>query len=702
MLKRIIMENMKGTTAIQELTGRDIILGRNGAGKTTRMQSLGLAMNGYVPGKGKTAADTFKMASDDTMVVGLETDSFEMSRTYKRSSKLKKDGQMEVKISQALFISPSKGETTNAQKEQRIREELGDFPVMMDFGAFIAMTDSQKRDFIYSLSGSQTVWDKDRIAEELRIGACVDSTINEKFATVCEANIAETMAQYKDGIDVQAGLLAMSEYAKDKLKYWKKEKSNSDGAARKLTELKNKGQETDRDLAENEQKLKELEYRKDKITKDIAEATAQNNIHESKVRELEKIQNEIKALSEVPNAERISELEHDIERLEKIIGTSDEKVFDNKEKELIDRTAEIRSKKEGVAQEIQAMTNIVATINAEIKSNTDLLKRIESMNGCCAFSPNLPCNQDFSDFIQKTNDILDDAYDAQDEAEENLKTAKERMKTLEEVEAEIERLKRELHADLKNYRKAVDEARQELTERKTELASINTREPELATKKELKAVIEAEIEKNPLVELTAMNEEKTLVSGQIEALRATVDQQKKFKNDLINIKANIIDSQTAEFQVLSWKNIVDTLGQNGIKGKMVKEMLDPMKNEIDSKIKAIGIFQEMYFETESATGREVFTFGFEDTVSGQRRPFDALSTGEQLLFMITLMTTIIDRANPPLKLLAIDNINDLDKNNLKLILHGLNKAGNTMDNIILSGVAEPEEEDTEGWKVWHL
>lgn len=702
MLKRITMENMKGTTAIQELTGRDIILGRNGAGKTTRMQSIGLAMNGYVPGKGKTAADTFKMASDETMTVGLETDSFEMSRTFKRNSKLNKKGETEVKISQALFISPSAGETTNAQKEQRIKNELGDFPVMMDFGSFIGMTDNQKRDFIYSLSGSQTVWNKDRIAKELREGAGVDDTINEKFADVCEQNIEFTMTQYKDGIDVQAGLLAMSEYAKEKLKYWKKEKSNSDGAARKLTELKNRGQQTDRDLAENEQKLKELEHRKETITKDISDASAQNNIHISKQRELESIIKEIETLSEVPNAERIRELEEGIEALEKSIAQADEKRFEDEEKAIIDKSAELKRIKKEVDQEMNDATNRVATINAEIKSNTDLLKRIESMNGCCAFSPNLPCNQDFSEFIQKTNDILDDYYEAQEETEELLNLLKKKQQDIEAEIEENECKKRENQEELKRYRKAIYESIQELNERKAELSTINGREPELASKKELKAVIEAEIEKNPQVDLTAMNEEKNLVSGQIEALRSTVDEQKKFKNDLINIKANIIDSQTAEFQVLSWKNIVDTLGQNGIKGKMVKEMLDPMKDDIDHKIKDIGIYQEMYFQTESDTGKEVFTFGFEDMESKMRRPFDALSTGEQLIFLITLMTTIIDRANPPVKLLAIDNINDLDSNNLKLILHGLNKAGSTMDNIILSGVAEPEEEDTEGWKVWRL
>lgn len=702
MIKRITMENMKGTTAVQELTGRDIILGRNGAGKTTRMQAIGLAMNGYVPGKGKTAADTFKMASDNTMKVGLETETFEMERGFAKTSKMKKDGEVEVKISQALYISPSAGESTNAQKEQRIRDELGDFPVMMDFGAFIAMSDSKKRDFIYALSGSQTTWDRFRIEQELMDGACADYTINPEYSEVCEKNIEATMKQYKEGIDVQAGLLGMSEYAKDQLKYWKKEKTNSEGAARKLTELKNKGQQTDRDLAENEKKLQELEARKEAIVKQIAEAEAQNRIHAQKQAELQKVLEEIATLSEAPNAERIAELEEAIALKEETLTQTSEKPFEDREKELTDARAERENARKETEAKLKEAERAVITIDAEIKSNTDMLKRIENMNGCCAFSPNLPCNQDFSDFIQKTNDILDSAYDTKDEAEEKMRNLGEEYNSIVQDIKNIDTMKSDLQEDLKAYRKSMDAIREQLEGAKDELASLKGREPALEAKKEQKAVIEAEIEKNPLIDLTAMEEDKNLVSGQMTKLRGIVDEQKKFRNDLLNIKANVIDSKTAEFQVLSWKRIVDTIGQNGIKGKMVKEMLDPMKEEIDKKIKAIGIAQEMYFETESDTGREVFSFGFEDSTTGVRRPFEALSTGEQLIFMIVIMTTMIERANPPVKLLAIDNINDLDSHNLSIVLHGLNTAGQGMDNIILSGVAEPSEEDTEGWTVWKL
>ena len=223
MIKEIGMKNVKGQTAVQPLTGKDIVIGRNGAGKTTRMQTIGLAMLGYVPGKGKTTADTFKLASDDEMAVKLETESFGFERTYTKTRKYGNDGMPEVKISQKLTVSPSQGETTLAQKEQRIRQELGDFPCMLDFGAFISMTDNQQRDFIYNLSGNALSWDRVRVRNELD-NALVKAELQENNPELYEcivASIQETMSQYREGMDVQSGIMAMSEYAKEKLKYWK-------------------------------------------------------------------------------------------------------------------------------------------------------------------------------------------------------------------------------------------------------------------------------------------------------------------------------------------------------------------------------------------------------------------------------------------------------------------------------------------------
>ena len=66
-IQRITMHGIKGCNDDQILTGRDIIIGSNGSGKTTRLQALGIALLGHVPGGPKLPAETMKLASADKM-----------------------------------------------------------------------------------------------------------------------------------------------------------------------------------------------------------------------------------------------------------------------------------------------------------------------------------------------------------------------------------------------------------------------------------------------------------------------------------------------------------------------------------------------------------------------------------------------------------------------------------------------------------
>lgn len=700
MIREINIENVKGQTASQKLTGKDIIIGRNGAGKTTRIQSIGLAMLGYVPGKGKTTADTFKLASDDEMGVRMETDTFSVERRYAKSRKLKADGREEVKISQALSVSPSMGESTNAQKEQRIRQELGDFPVMLDFGAFIAMTDNQQRDFIYSLSGNGATWDRARVEKEMNLAILTPEMLanNPDMYECMDQCIVEAMNQYRDGMDVQAGILAVAEYAKERLSYWKKEKVNADGAAKKLTELKNRGQDTDRELAANLEKLKELQAKREQLIKELAELSAANKILEEKAEALKKLQEEIAAMADAPGAERLEELEASIKELEAELAE-----MEHTDVDFMENENSIQNTMASLQEELKTRTELVnhykvqlATIDAEIKANGDLLQRIADSHGCCAFSPNIPCNQDFSGFIEETHHLMDAAYEKKDAAQHELDEANEAMASLKKQIEDTQEATRRLQEEKKEHNQGKEEKRKQLEKSRTEISELKGREPLLAAKRQQEAEIASYLSENQLIDLTAMEDQKTLLTGQIESLEATIDEQKKIRNDILNIKANIIDSQSANIKVLCWTQVCNAIGQKGIKGEIVKEMLVPILEEVSSKLHEIGIQEKFFFNTTSETGKEVFEFGWGN------RPFEALSTGEQLLLMTALMTAIIERANPPIKVLTLDNINDLDRNNLSLIMRGLNTIGKNMDNIVLAGVVEPTEEDCEGWTVWRL
>lgn len=700
MIREIGITNVKGQTARQTLTGKDLIIGRNGSGKTTRMQAIGLAMLGYVPGKGKTVADTFQLASDDEMYVDMITDSFDFERGFVKKRKTDKFGEESVTISQSLMVSPSKGETTNTQKEQRIRQEIGDFPVMLDFGAFIGMTDNQQRDFIYNLSGGGFSWNRERVEKELT-AALLTQELQEKNADLYECmktNIEDTIKQYREIMDVQSGILAMSEHAKDKLKYWKKERVNAESAAQKLTELKNRCNETDRDLAINQEKLKELQAKKEELIKSLAELASKNKTLEDKKAELAKLQEEIEKLAETPDATVLTEMEETIKTLTAEILDA-EALLPEYESREISLKNDMASLDEAIRQEnekLPALKDELATINAEIKANSNLLKRIAESNGCCAFSPNIPCNQNFSEFIENTNNTMDELYEKKDAAELRIKEVQKAIDELQEKRKDTQEQQEKLDAEKKESMLSVVEKKKQIDENHTRLLELQSREPVLAAKKQQEAILTVYLEDNQLVDLTAMEEQKTLLTEQIERLTSTIDEQKKVRNDLANIKANIIDSQTARFNELSWSQISEALGQKGIKGKMTKEALSPLRNDVNEKLHGLGINKEFFFETSSDTGKEIFEFGWSGT------PFSALSTGEQLLLMTALMTAIIEKAAPPIKCLAIDNINDLDRYNLSIVMTGLNTIGENMDNIILAGVVEPAEEDCEGWTIWRL
>ena len=697
MIRELIMENIKGQAGVQPLTGRDIIIGTNGSGKTTRMQTLGLSTLGYVPGKGKTAADTFELASDDTMVIGLKTDEFEFTREFKKISKMDKNGNTDVKISQSIAVSPSKGESTNTQKEQRIKAEIGDFPAMLDFQSFLALTDNKKRDFIYNLNGSSFEWDRDKVESRLRDKVLRDE-LSEDMREYMESCFVDVMNQYKPSANVQDALLAMKEYAKSQLSYWKKEKINADGASKKLTELKNRGIETDRDLAINQEKLKALQTERDEYIKAIAAATEKNNLLESYSKQLEAIRAEIKALSESDAKDLMDELTERIHALQEALA--DKPDFEAEQEAIHAIQQEAIEEKKAIEETIKGYKIELAAEEQKIKTYSEIIEKIEANKGFCAFSPSIVCGQDFSGYIKEMHEAIDAAYEAIDALNEKIKEQDLRFDAAEDKNIAAYEQKNAFFKKLKDHSDQTMKNLNELQQLKEERIKMQNTAPLLTAKQEKEREICAYLEENEFFDVTPIEESKTALEAQIQALTATIDEQKKVRNDLKNIKANIIDSKTANYQTECWKQVAAAVGQGGIQGELVKEMLDPIKREIDEKLRSIGLDREFFFITENERDREIFSFGWID--GGTTRPFDALSQGEQLLLLIALMTTIIERNNPPVKVLAIDNINDLDAGNLSRVLHGLMVAGDKMDNIILAGVVEPKEEDTHGWAVWDL
>lgn len=187
---------------------------------------------------------------------------------------------------------------------------------------------------------------------------------------------------------------------------------------------------------------------------------------------------------------------------------------------------------------------------------------------------------------------------------------------------------------------------------------------------------------------------------QIGTLKATLEEQERARITLGNLKASMIDCKTAAYYAQCSKDLVEALGANGLQGELVKEILEPIRADVQANLRLIGVDREPFFATESDTGKEVFQFGWRSSF-GDERNFDALSTGEQLLLLIAMLVTFLDWANPPLKVLAIDNIENLDKGNSRRVLDGLAGLNGKLDNVLLAGVSEVPA-DVAGWNVINL
>lgn len=692
MIKKITMDNIKGRSGDQLLTGRDIITGRNGAGKTTRLQALSLAMLGYVPGIAKQNAAIFEMSSDDKeMVVGLTTDDIIFSRAFQKKSKLKNDGTYDVKFSQEINLIPSLGESTIAQKEERIRAAMGNFPVMLDFNAFISMTDMQQRDFIYSLSGNSDVWDREYITNRVREQLLTEKLYqnNPELYEAMEDNVNDVTSCYLPSLDMNTGILAMVERAKKQFSYWKQEKLKADSAAKKLAEMKNSMGETDRDLNDNIRLRDEKMKAKEELISKLATYAAENTQRIKDEAELADLQAKLASLDD-----EIASLSDEIATTDELLKTVEE--FRENAKKSLDIEEEKLQELKDALQHYSDLDADLASVRSTITTLQKLIADMKANDGFCVINKEVPCAQNFAQYIEKCEAELAEATDKGDYL---LMVSGERD---------------ELKDDIKRCEKKRDDLMRDISFKDSDIAKAQAKIAELEAKKssmgaevltERIEALEKKLEDSPFVDIEPYQIEKKELEDAIAELNAKIEVQKKQRDTLASIRENMIDSNEADFQVLTWKQIVEVLGQKGIQGEIVKQMLDPIKDDVSAKLRALqdddgADIKEFYFKTTTENGKENFIFGW--TGEHGDIPFSSLSNGEQLLLLVALMVVVIEKSGAPIKVLALDNLDKLDKNNLRRVIKGIDLIGGNMDNVILAGVMEVQDSEAEGWTITRL
>lgn len=702
MITEIRMENIKGQSATQPLTGKNIFIGRNGSGKTTRIQTLGLAMLGNVPGRGKTTAETMKFATGAEMVVGLKADGFEFTRNFTKDVKRNaKTGEMRTSVKETLSVSPGKGERTATEKKARIVDEIGNFPVMLDFNEFLSLTDTNRRKFIYSLSPiSSDSWDKEKLLEFLNGRMLTDELKENNIEQydITKELIVKALDEYHDKQDIQDGLVSMIDWVEKESTYWRRKQADSQGAVRQMSDMKNELAETDRNIAETKKELDELRNNLVEVEKKIAADTEKKRAIDDRLKRIEELKAEIKLVNDTEINTNTTAIDTEIAGLTASVPLSVD--VESKLKPFNDEIAALNNQVNEQRRTVNGFKEQIMNVEANVQTLDGTLRQVSEMTGACVISQMISCNKDFTGFDgfvdkkkQEYQIMLTELQAKLNESEVALTQLlqqvadKEQEKTNVFTEAQAVQVKREGIAEQIKVKEAARQNALSLIDRKeNKLTSLNGELDKLVNTKA-----------DPIGDISIMEKQAVGTRGRIEVLEVEVDEKDKSKTTLILMNENALQNNEAEYKANALKVLGESLGAKGVQGELVKEILEPIRSQIEKNLKLMKFEEIPYFQTESDTGKEVFEFGWVNE-RGHEVNFDALSTGQQTIYLAAMMMTIIDRAQPKLRILIMDNLNHLDKQNFQLLINGLDQLTDKVDNIILAGALEYEF-SADGWQV---
>jgi len=218
----------KGSDLDVSLTGRDVLTGPNGSGKTTVIDAITAGILGYIPGIGKKPSNTMKLSSGSEMTIRMSSDSLTWQRTFVESRKRTK-GEVKYTYSEKVHSTPELTSIKERDKLNELAGKLGDFPVMFDMTQFVKLSDTERRDFLFQICGDITPdWDSTKIRNDLYSTLTIDdgvygettvNTILDEIMEVCD----DSKDTYENLGSIFKKVTLMTQVSRSlKLKKWKR------------------------------------------------------------------------------------------------------------------------------------------------------------------------------------------------------------------------------------------------------------------------------------------------------------------------------------------------------------------------------------------------------------------------------------------------------------------------------------------------
>lgn len=640
MIKSIILEDFKShKESSYNLEEPILISGENGTGKSSIYEALTFGVLDYIPGINKKGEDIINVSNSGSgFKVTLKTNEGLILRGFEKKS---------LKSSEFLEVSFC-DEKTLSKKNQAILDKLKINSTLFDVANFLTMNSNDKSKLIQSLISSK--YDKSHLFKDL--------------SNILPANIINEIHEYyNDNLCLESNVDSLINTISSNKRIEGKKLKETEGSSLKLVALRDKLGSYDNDI---EPKLKSLMDEINNLKVQINSAKKDYSRKQS----LESRLNE--KISKSADSKRlIAELESQKKSIVKSIDKHlDVKFDDNFETKIRGLDNDLKEIKEAADKIKESKFKL----ESQIDNVTELGKKVSnvSLEHKCVVNPNIPCSNS-ANFNTSLNELRSKLRKLWKEKDVLLN----QYNTIGDKYNQLLTKRNSLYDEYSSQKKAVVENQNTMKKLNLELKNIENKLDNLRNSNEEISILKKEIDSIKIQEYKML--ETVLLSKEKQYL----DLEKK-KEEAIQIRQNLIclerndeEREKIEIKVENYKLAEKTL--KSFKLKLLNEGITPFVNTMNEVLSNIGFNKEVFIESNNKKA----IFGFKN--SDKKIPFDCLSTGQKVIFLIALIASIYTKEES-LRYLCLDNLESLDDVNLDLLLSNIDSLKNYFDNIILIGV----------------
>lgn len=670
-LVEINVKDFRGLSRAWQLSGVDVITGPNGIGKSRWLQAVQLGLTGAIPDSNKDKnideLDFFsKNVAKQKVGVNLYFEGGELSsisRIYDTTAKAGKESVTQlINLSPATLVNGMKGTT---EIEKKFKSIIGDVAIAVDVSEFIRMSDDKRVALISQFCPidlerwkAETIRDRLAQAIELKFG------IMEKLQVEL---LDETMAMVGEG--ELAGIPRVIEQLKELESTLKKEVKVSQSTTQGALNLNE---------ADGKKSLRHVE--------DIR-------------KEIESAKNSKDALSAKINTSRSTKTAWDRLNQEKLeLKVSIEKAKANTEQ---DKTASLKQTIEEFTPKANVNLDEMSNNLTDMKNSmqtfaTDLYKKgaeIEALDKEMLRQQKLEVQLKSGKCPTCGQDCLHVVGDIEGE----IKNLSERRGDLHhefgELQARSDKMKKEcakMEEEIAYLQKEQRHAMLILQNAKNELAGLVGAAHGISQLEERLAKLEQTSVPGEMINIEEAELQLTGIKERITKLESELSEKIQYDSKLELTKKSAANAKISADKLECVKVLIEE--SKSIRWEIVKSALTPIRDEASDLLSWVVDHAKAEFDFQfiDPRGNEVCRIGW--TVKNESGEFfvdfDSLSTAQQVFTIVALLAPLINRSNPQLRLLCLDNCEVVDDHNREGFLRLLVKAKSLyLDNVLAASSA---------------